>query len=122
MNGPWHVVLDQPFRGDVERAYLDSLNQVRVCSAQCRGDLEVSLRGEAVLLASRRSTDAPLADWGSIPLDGLDAVIDDGTEVLVELESCRTLLGAAPLRAGVRLVTASDLARRWLDSSAVLFF
>lgn len=120
---PWLVVIETPFRGDVERTFVDSTYLTRVCRAQFRGDLDVLLRGEGALLA--RSPDGPIdqdAWWGHAVSSGFEMLLAEGCSVFVESESLSELPGPSPLRAGVVSEPRARLAARWADYDSILFF
>lgn len=119
----WLLILERPFRGDIERTYADSLYQARVVCAQFRGAMDVLARGEAALLM-RNSPKSLEPDkwWGYIPQAGLAPLISDGTQVFVEEESLTLLQGTQDLLHGVEVISRDNMASKWGTYSGILFF
>lgn len=111
-------VLEQPFRGGVERAYADVFFLTRVLRAQL-GGLDLLLRGAAVLTAQRPEDGA---DDDGTPAAGLRAVVGDGVGVLVQTEDLsRFSLTPRDLVDGVRPVTATEATAAWSQYESVWF-
>ncbi|WP_369137436.1 DsrE family protein [Modestobacter versicolor] len=107
-------VVEQPYRGSTERAYVDCFYLARVLNAQL-GDLDLLLRGEAVLVALQG--EGPAAD----PTAALQHLLDDGVDVLLDGDDLDRLgLDRADLLAGVQ-VTSGEHARSWHQYQAVWF-
>ncbi len=119
----WLIILERPFRGDIERTYADSLNQARVCCAQFRGAVDVLVRGQAALLV-RQQPSAPVPDkwWGHIPLEGIGPIISDGTPVFVEEESLTHIRTEDGLLDGVTPISRRNMAATWSTYEGILFF
>lgn len=119
----WLIILERPFRGDIERTYADSLNQTRVFSAQFRGASDILVRGEAALLV-RHQQQSPETDpwWGHIPLEGMARIISDGTPVFVEEESLTHIRGEGGLHPGVTTISRNDMAATWASYEGIFFF
>lgn len=115
---PVHVlgIVEQPYRGSTERAYVDCFYLARVLNAQL-GDLDVLLRGEAVLTAVANGGADPEPD----PTAALRGLVDDGVDVHVDGDDARRL-GVAPstLLAGVA-VTPGSHTGHWHEYDAVWF-
>jgi hypothetical protein len=115
-------VLEQPFRGGVERAYADIFFLVRVLRAQL-GGLDLLLRGAAVLTA-RRPEDGTEdgTEPAGTPAAGLRAVVGDGVGVLVQTEDLsRFSLTPGELVDGVQPVTAAEATAAWSRYESVWF-
>ena len=106
-------VVEQPYRGSTERAYVDCFYLARVLNAQL-GDLDLLLRGEAVLVALR-------GDRPTDPTAALQHLLDDGVDVLLDGgDLARLGLDQVDLIAGVR-VTSGEHVRSWHQYQAVWF-
>lgn len=107
-------VVEQPYRGTTERAYVDCFYLARVLNAQL-GDLDLLLRGEAVLVALRSG--APAGE----PTAALQHLLDDGVDVLLDGDDLARLgLQGAELLPGVR-TTGREQVRSWHQYRAVWF-
>lgn len=124
MSGPrWLVILESPFRGELERAYIDSLYQTRVCRAQLQGRLDVLLRGEAVLLLRMAEHGGVVGDRGEQSVaEGFAALISDGVQIMVETES--HVSGVSDMPRGVSIIELAreDVLARWHEYDAILYF
>lgn len=119
----WLVVIETPFRGDLERTYLDTLYQTRVFYAQFRGAVDILVRGDALMLVRRQIAPVlPDEYWGHAALEGMAGLLSDGATVLVEVDSFLPLEGAWVLREDVTRVKRQRMASKWSDYEAVLFF
>jgi hypothetical protein len=116
------AVIEDPYRGVIERRYADCFYLARVLGAQL-GRLDVVLRGDAVLLASTEGdvATAGIVTAGSERWDGdLANVIKDDAGLYVDRQDAAQLgITEAQLIDGARMVDGSP--RPWAQYSAVWF-
>lgn len=107
-------IVEQPYRGSIERAYVDCFYLARVLNAQL-GALDLLLRGEAALVALQG--EGPAGD----PTAALGHLLDDGVGVLLDgRDLARLGLDRADLIAGVQ-VASEEHVRSWHQYQAVWF-
>ena len=116
-------IVDQPYRGVVERSYADCLYLARVLNAQL-GDLDLLLRGEAVFIATRTALEGEQVDGeaGTSLAAGLRDLLTDGVDVRADADDLQRL--GVPVDAlvdGVRAAPAEETTQRWPHYDAVWF-